>query len=136
MYFPEIDREKTIKNVDDLLKKYHTFRRISGNAIPQKLTSTLDDMPKSPTHENVMESKLVKKIDCEAIYHDINLALSRLDKDSQNLLWGKYIATDRHSDYERYSQMAISHTTYYQWLNKARLSFAEAYHHGELIEFR
>lgn len=136
MNFPEVDKEKTAKNVDELLKKYHTFRRLSGNAIHQNLTSTISELPKSSSHGNVAESKILEKIDCEQIYIDINQALATLDRDAQNLLWGKYIAPDRHSDYERYSQMAISKTTYYDWINRARLAFSEAYHHGELIAFK
>lgn len=134
MEFPEIDKEQTIKNVDKFLKKYHTIRRLSGNDIPQRLTSIITDTPSTGTHNNhALEDKIANKIDCEQIFLDINLAISKLDKDSQNLIWGKYIASDRYTDYDYYSKMCISKSTYYEWLNRARIEFAEAYHGGELF---
>ncbi|MDO4671283.1 MAG: ArpU family phage packaging/lysis transcriptional regulator [Aerococcus sp.] len=131
--FPEIDEEKTVKNVDALLKKCHMIRRLAGEPVPQRLTSVLTSTPKSPSYQNTNESNLFKKLDCESTFQEINRALSTLDQHSQNLLWGKYISSDRYYDYEFYSQMAISKTTYYMRLNRARLDFAESYNGGELL---
>lgn len=137
MDFPEIDKDQTLTNVDRFLKKYHTFRRLSGNDIPQRLTSIISEVPSSSSHNNHdLEDKITKKIDSEQIFLDINKAISKLGKDSQNLIWGKYIADDRYTDYDYYSKMCISKSTYYEWLNAARMEFAEAYHSGELLAIR
>lgn len=133
MEFPEIDKERTIQNVDQLLKKYHTFRRLSGQPVPQKLSSVISEEPRASGSRYTTEDRIVDKIQYAEILHDINDALSVLDRDTQNLLWGKYIAPNRYNDYQRYSKLCISKSTYYRWLDHARLLFAEAYHNGELV---
>lgn len=133
MEFPEIDKERTIQNVDQLLKKYHTFRRLSGQPVPQKLSSVISEEPRASGGRYTTEDRIIDKIEYEQIYEDINDALRMLSANSQNLIWCKYLSDNRQPDYVYYSKMCISHTTYYDWLNKARMEFAEAYRSGELI---
>ncbi|MDO4681100.1 MAG: ArpU family phage packaging/lysis transcriptional regulator [Aerococcus sp.] len=136
MLFPEIDSEKTIEQVDQLLSRYHMIRRLAGEPIPQKLTTAFSQLPKSVTNDNLNEQRIFDKIDGERLFADINRALLTLDQSDRHLLWSKYIAGDGGFDYEAYSQMHIGKTTYYQRLNRARLCFAEAYHRGELLVFK
>lgn len=133
MDLPQVDEAKTIAAVDKLLKKYHTFRRRAGQPIPQKLTSVISDEPRGTTSDHTIADTVLEKIDYQSTYDEINRALRLLDVHSRNILWGKYIASDRLTDYQRYSALCISHTTYYRWLDEARLEFSEAYNDGELI---
>lgn len=136
MLFPEINVEKTSKNVSDFLDHYHTIRRMAGEPVPHSMTSVLSETPKSAPIGNTAEKNIFDQLESQEILHAIHSALACLSSESRRLIWEKYIVGSSRYNYERYEEMGISRPTYNRWLDSARVEFAEAYNHGELLVFR
>lgn len=132
MLFPEIDKEKTIQNVTDLLSSYGRLCRLSGIS-QQKMVAIFSAEPFVPSADNTNEKKLIKAIDYQAQVEKINQAIQLLGKDYQQLLIDKYLK--EYKDYWIYSKYSMSRSTYYRELEDAKLFFAEAYDKGCLLVY-
>lgn len=132
MLFPEIDKEKTIQNVTELLSSYGKLCRLSGIS-QQKMVATFSTEPFAPSADNTNEKKLIKAIDYQAQVEKINQAIQLLGKDHQQLLIDKYMKECK--DYWIYSKYSMSRSTYYRELEDAKLFFAEAYNKGSLLVY-
>lgn len=138
MLLPEIDKEKTKKNVDNLLSNYHRLKRLAGRPIDQNLTATYSFEPKADFFDpsSKIERGVIRKVNAGEIVDEIQSALNLLSVDSRKRLHQKYFQPYKQFDYEIYSNENISSSSYYRMLSKAQLEFAEAYQAGELIEFQ
>lgn len=136
MLFEEIDKEITKKNVDYLLKRYHSIRRRAGSYSP-KITTTYSIIPRSftgQTSDSTSET-VDLRVQAQRQLKEIEDALRCLSGDAKKRLYFKYISDDKLYDYEIYEKLNVSKTTYYKELGEAQLEFAEAYRKGELLAF-
>ena len=62
MLFPEVDKEKTIQNVTDLLSSYGRLCRFSGIS-QQKMVATFSAEPFVPTGANTNEQHIFDALD-------------------------------------------------------------------------
>ncbi|MEY8370140.1 ArpU family phage packaging/lysis transcriptional regulator [Aerococcaceae bacterium 50-4] len=140
MLFSEIVKRETKDNVDQLLSKFHTIRRLAGKPIEQKLTATYTIEPKSFTgvNSNPTEDAILAQTDAQVLYNDIIKAYNCLGPTSRKRLYNKYMSSNPKFDYEVYDggEESISKATFYRDLEKAQIEFAEAYKNGELMKFK
>lgn len=132
---PAINEKQTIKNVKKLLSDYHRVRRLAGAPVSQHLTSVITDTPIHHSQENTTECRMLIKLDAEETCTAIHQAIDLLEDEEKRLLKGKYLSVSGY-DYETYTQLAISKTTYYSHLNRACIHFAESYNGGELVAYQ
>lgn len=137
MLFPDMNKEKTKANVDNLLSNYHSFKRIAGQPVEQSVTATFSFEPKGSGFgvDSKVERGVLKKVSASEVIEQIQRALNLLSVESRKRLHQKYIHSYKRFDYEIYSAENISKSSYYRTLERAQLEFAEAYQHGELIEY-
>ncbi|MDO4679681.1 MAG: ArpU family phage packaging/lysis transcriptional regulator [Aerococcus sp.] len=128
------NQKKAIKKAGDLLKEFHTIRRLAGEPIPQRLTSSWQAVHVQTSPDNTNERRIIQQLDAKKQLNDIYSALNTLDDQARRLLWLSYIDTQQRYKYEIYEEMCISKTSYYTYLNQALLQFAEAYNGGELFQ--
>lgn len=137
MLFPEVDEKATRDKVDELLKRYHTYRRLAGMPIEQKVTATYSLEPKSfggGNSDKIADSVAIK-VDAEPIYQDIIKAINILSVKSRKRIYEKYISGVDSPLYEVVDGENISESTYKRDLGKAQIEFAEAFRGGELLVF-
>lgn len=136
MLFEEIDNEITKKNVDYLLNRYHSIRRLAGSYSP-KITATYSLVPRSFTGQTSdSTSKTVDlRVQAQKQLKEIEDAFDCISADAKRRLYFKYMSDDRIYDYQIYEKQNISKATYYRELGEAQLEFAEAYKNGELMAF-
>ncbi|MGM7556851.1 ArpU family phage packaging/lysis transcriptional regulator [Aerococcus christensenii] len=130
--FLEINKNRKVKNVDDLLSSYGRLCRLSGIS-QQKMVATFSAEPFVPSADNTNEKKLIKAIDYQAQIEKVNQAIQLLGRDHQQLLIDKYLK--EYKDYWIYSKYSMSRSTYYRELEDAKLFFAEAYDKGSLLVY-
>ncbi|MCY3031361.1 ArpU family phage packaging/lysis transcriptional regulator [Aerococcus sp. Group 1] len=132
--FPEVDENKTIRKVNDLLDNYDRLKRMSlydGN-----LTANYRYSPEKKTQSS-SGGGIGKVIDRRErgreIINEIDNAIELVDQEYQKLLKAKYFS--KRLDFDIYSSLSISKSGYYKKLRRAKLQFAEAYKAGELLCF-
>lgn len=132
MLFPEIDKEKTIQNVTELLSSYGKLCRLSG--VPQqKMVATFSAEPFAPTGANTNEQHIFDALDYQSQLKEINCAIKLLNVNYQQLLIDKYVK--EYKDYWIYTKHSLSMATYYRDMKKAKFYFAEAYKKGALLVY-
>lgn len=136
MLFEELDDEITKQNVDYVLSRFHSIKRLAGSFTP-KITATYSITPSSYTGQTSDSTSQLVGLRAEAQQQlkDILDAFECISIESRKRLYYKYISEDRVYDYEIYINQNISKTTYYKELGIAQLEFAEAYKGGELLAF-
>lgn len=136
MLFDKIDEEITKSNVNYLLSRYHSIKRLAGASTP-KVTASYSIMPRSNTGltSDSTGDFVENKIKSTKMLDEVHRAFNCLSGKSKQRLYFKYIAEDRRYDYEIFEDLNISKDTYYRELGKAQIEFAEAYKSGELIAF-
>lgn len=136
MLFEEVHEEITKNNVNNLLSRYHSIKRLAGSYTP-KITTTYSLTPRSETGltSDSTSDKVSLKGKATEQLKEIDRAFKCLSADSRNRLHYKYMSEDSLYDYQIYNAQNISKDTYYRELSKAQLEFAEAYNGGELMVF-
>lgn len=131
----EIDVEKTTENVKDLLKDYHSYRRMALSAESIK-SPAMTGMPASHGVENSIERRLIKRLEAQEKVREIDRLIKSdiLKTDYQTILIGCFI--QEHDDEFMWDQLHISRTTYYKVKKRAILYFAEAYRCEDLLVFK
>ncbi|MFB5068299.1 MAG: ArpU family phage packaging/lysis transcriptional regulator [Aerococcus sanguinicola] len=130
---PEIDKEKTLDNVDDFLSNYDRYCRLAGSSA-QKLTASLSGMPGEGKTNNSSQDTFMRAVKFKDIVISIHQALDNLGVEEKEIIDRKYLKGDL--DYWIYKSLNISRATFYRRLDKARLDFAEAYRSGELWVYK
>lgn len=131
---PEIDENKTRKNVIRLLEQYDKLCLLSGEQYEQKLTADYSLEPKgSGGISRPIENIVSRKLNAIQILDNIYEALDRLDIEQRAMLWNHYILRNV-NEFVIENKYFMSKPTYYAKLKKAQVSFAWAYSNGELIE--
>lgn len=136
MLFDEIDKEITKQNVDWLLSRYHSIKRLAGSH-NQKMTSTYTFMPRSYTGEtsDPVAEAVTNRIKARQQLKEIEQAINCLSGNARKRIYFKYLVEDMYYDYQIYNGENISEATYYRELGKAQIEFAEAYKGGALLAF-
>lgn len=135
MLFREINRDATKKNVHGLLSAYRSLARIADEDYMPKMTSTYSFEPKSFTGRtsDPVGGALSMKQQAEDELESIIKAFNKLNAYQRQLLYFRYIDRQEKSDIQIYMDMNMSERTYYRELEKALMSFAEAYKNGRLL---
>lgn len=130
--FLEINKNRKVKNVDDLLSSYGRLCRLSG--VPQqKMVATFSAEPFAPTGANTNEQHIFDALDYQSQLEEINRAIKLLNVNYQQLLIDKYVK--EYKDYWIYTKHSLSMATYYRDMKKAKFYFAEAYKKGALLVY-
>lgn len=113
----------TKKNIGNLLKKYPSFKRVASNIDDEKLTELEG---KEDNH-----SKNIYLICC--LYHDINVALDKLNSEEYSFIYDKYLSGEKVTAYQIHREMSISADNYYRHLNAALFNFCKSFREGLLF---
>lgn len=136
LFFPEIDENKTIKQAERKLKEYPRLKRMVGEAEEQTVTASYSFQPRSNRNtrhsqvENIVARKDEAERELEAIEQAVNLVSDDLYR---AIIIRAYLTAKAEHDYVIYSDLGLSHTTYYEYRDKALVEFAEGYRHGTLL---
>lgn len=131
--FPEMDRDKTKRNVHRLLSHYRSMARLADEEYTPKLTATYSFELKAPGISDNVGNAVARKVTAERELWKIGRALNKLNAYQRQLLHERYIDRRELTDIEIYYDLGMSKTTYYKELEKAQVEFAEAYDNGRLI---
>lgn len=133
--FPEIDKEKTKKNVHRLLSHYRSMARLADEEYTPKITATfsleLKGSGGSPSDQ--VGNAVSRKVTAEQELWKIGRAMNKLNAYQRQLLHDRYIDRRQWSDIMIYMDLGMSEATYYRELGKAQIEFAEAYDNGRLL---
>ncbi|KAA9238586.1 MULTISPECIES: ArpU family phage packaging/lysis transcriptional regulator [Aerococcus] len=127
----EIDKYATINKVESLLEEYPRLCRVAGVKVQQSLTANYNSVAVSHSTTNTNEESIINAIGARKEIQDIDYALSLLNDTNRKILEYKY--KYGYGDRFAYSRLAISESTYYRYLIKAKIEFAEAYCNGVLL---
>lgn len=134
MLLPELDIEKTCKNVRALFKQYPSLERLAGEEYTQHLTASYSLEPRTKTNkrQNSIENMVTRKVKAQQILADLYGALNRLPVEHRNILWRHHVL-DNITDYVIEQEFYMGRTKYYEFLRSAEIEFAEVYNKGELL---
>lgn len=133
--FPEINKDKTKKQVRDLLSCYRTMVRIAGEEYTPKVTATYSFELKSftGTGSRATENAVVRKVTAEQTIEKICKAMNKLNAYDRQLIHDKYFDNRELTDTAIYLTYNMSSSSFYRELDKAMIKFAEAYENGSLL---
>lgn len=133
--FPEIDKDKTKKQVRDFLSCYRSMARIAGEEYTPKVTATYSFELKSftGTVSRATENAVVRKVTAEQTLAKISKAINKLNAYDRQLIHDKYMDNRELNDIEIYLTYNMSSSSFYRELDKALIKFAEAYENGTLL---
>ncbi|MCY3025893.1 DUF1492 domain-containing protein [Aerococcus sp. JJEM-2022a] len=132
--FPEVDENKTIAKVNDLLGNYDRLKRMSlyDGHLTANYRYSLEKKTQSTSDGGV--GKVIERRERgREIINEIDNAIELVEPEYRQILKAKYFS--KRLDFDIYSSLSISSSGYYQKLRKAKLQFAEAYKAGELLCF-
>lgn len=133
--FPEIDKEKTKKNVHRLLSHYRSMARLADEEYTPKITATfsleLKGSGGSPSDQ--VGNAVSRKVTAEQELWKIGRAMNQLNADKRQILHYRYIDSREMTDTMIYYDLNMSERTFYRELGKAQIEFAEAYDYGRLL---
>lgn len=133
--FPEIDKEKTKRQVRDLLSCYRSMIRIAGEEFIPKVTATYSFELKSYTGlvSRTVENAVVRKVTAEQELIKISAAMNKLNAYDRQMIYDKYMNKEELSDTLIYLEYSMSSSSFYRELDKSLIKFAEAYDNGSLL---
>lgn len=135
-FFPEIDEKATIKNAKRKLREYPRWRRVANDVNGQKVTQTYSFELRNPSGSpsRPVENLAIRKVDALAELDAIEYAVNcLLNPNHRRILYEKFLKDHRSYDFEIYSGMYLSETSFYIELGEALTAFAEQYRSGCLI---
>jgi len=132
--FPEIDKEKTKKNVHRLLSHYRSMARLADEEYTPRITATYSFEPKAPGGiSDTVSQSVSRKVTAEREIWKIGRAMNKLNAYQRQLLHDRYIDRREMTDTMIYYDLSMSERTFYRELGKAQIEFAEAYDDGRLL---
>ncbi|MGM0217842.1 ArpU family phage packaging/lysis transcriptional regulator [Enterococcus sp. AZ126] len=135
LLFPEIDRKKTKKKVDNLLKTYRSLVRIAGEKCSPKVTTAYTfemkniDKEFSRKPDKVVDRKYLAEVELEKITD----AMNQLDAYDRQLLYDKFMDRNFTTNIAIYMKHHMSESKFYRELDNAMIHFAESYESGKLL---
>lgn len=119
-FLPEIDREKTRKNVEAALEQYRIMLLMNPEEYEPKVTSSLKLIPSAPTNEfhSSTEDVAIKRTDMEIKRNEfikrILRAVNRLSYQERSIIINRYLTGEDTFDYEIYNELGFSESKYYR----------------------
>ncbi|WP_242694923.1 ArpU family phage packaging/lysis transcriptional regulator [Pseudogracilibacillus auburnensis] len=119
-FLPEIDRDKTKKNVEAALEKYQIMLLMDPEECEPKITASFRLAPSSPTNEfhSTTEDVALERIEITEkrrnYINRIRKAVNRLNYQERTIIIKRYINDDDIYDYEVYNEMGFSERKYYR----------------------
>lgn len=136
LFFPEIDENKTIKQAERKLKEYPRLKRMVGEAEEQTVTASYSFQPRGnkPTRTSQVENIVARKDEAERELEAIEQAVNLVSNDLyREIIFKSYLQAKKEHDYIIFGDLGLSHTTYYEYRDKALVEFAEGYRNGILL---
>lgn len=135
--FAEIDEETTRKIAKEVLSNYHRINRFAGGGA-SRVTSAFSITPRSETNVTSDETALAaeRSVSAQNLLEDIHKAIDVLSDDVRKAIYFKYISEDGRYDYEIIEDLMISKDTFYRWLAKGQVEFAQAFRDGGLVVYK
>lgn len=125
--FPQIDQDKTIKQVRKFLdKKLPQAVRASGHSVTDLKSPSMDGMPKSAPAGNLAEDRITRHLYAEEIVRQTIQAIARCDHECREILDLLYL--QGYSNTRCYMEIGYSKSQYFaRWKPLAMLQFAQSY---------
>lgn len=133
MLLPEIDERRTRDNVIRLFEQYDSLCRLAGEDYEQSMTASYSLEPKGPMGiSRPVENLVTRKVTAIQILESVYDALDKLNIEQRAMLWNHYILKNA-TEFVIEQEYNMSKPTYYTYLKKAQIAFAEVYNVGELL---
>ncbi|WP_062513969.1 ArpU family phage packaging/lysis transcriptional regulator [Halobacillus sp. KGW1] len=122
---PEIDREKTRKNVEAALEKYHIYLLMDPAEIAPNITSSFKITPPSNNNQfhSSTESTAIDRIDKDEerrrYVEKIRRAVNRLAHKERSVIVKRYMEEEDMLDYIAYNELGFSERHYYRVKSRA-----------------
>ena len=132
----ELNEEKTIENVHNLLENYSRLKRIAQSSVTLK-SPKFDDMPKAEPNGNSNEDKVVKRLQVQQEYKEINRIIEEMPGECGRysyILKHLYIYRTRPIE-KIYRELHIEKDAYSKLKREAQLAFAEAFTIEDLLDW-
>lgn len=119
-FLPEIDRDKTKKNVEAALEKYQIMLLMDPEELEPKITASFHLAPSAPTNEfqSSTEDTAIQIIDLtekrKKYINKIRKAVNRLSYQERTIIISRYFKSDDVFDYEVYNELGFSESKYYR----------------------
>lgn len=135
-----LDENKTLKNVEKLLKSYRRLVIIAGAEFEPKVTATYSFEPRNFTGvtNKPIENYVIRKVAAQKVVEKIEKALNGIiDAEIAQAMYLKYCQSKQLYDYEIYNNMLhISETEFYRRIHVGKMFFAERYDDGKLQVYK
>ncbi|EUJ42453.1 ArpU family phage packaging/lysis transcriptional regulator [Listeria fleischmannii] len=136
---PEINVNKTVFNAKQVLSCYRALQRMAGAEFTQSLTASYSSEPKGPVNNSsTIENIVINRINGNKASEEVAkicFAVNRLNKLSQEIIKYSYLTQNEYTELEVQEIVRKYGGNFRELKKKALLMFAEAYEHGELLEF-
>lgn len=134
----KVDESKTRNNVKRLMsnyKKIQSMAQYGEDAAISRISHT-GHIKGSPQSSDVIGKAVAKREKAKAIYDDIQKAFALMDQDYLKYMKLYHFKTSSKTDIGIYLDESMSKTTFYVYVKRAELEFADYYRAGELKVFK
>lgn len=134
--FDTIDDRRTVKLAKAELKTVPRLVRLVSSSYEMKVTQTFSLELKTfgNQNHNGIDDHLAKQEDALEELTPFIKAINCLNADEAHILHLKYLTKEPMMDFQIIDKLAYSDRHFYRMLNRALLSFAEAYKGGKLVK--
>ena len=135
-FWPEVDEEQTIENVDGLLKDYPHYRMRAKREAGLLRSPSMDGMPRADSYDNRVEEEYVSHVEAQQVELNCRYAIESIeDNELRTILHDKYMRGDTNEAIMIKLNNMPKETYRRRWHN-ACLTFAEIYGIQELQVFK
>ncbi|GAB2496004.1 hypothetical protein GCM10008929_17380 [Alkalibacterium psychrotolerans] len=135
----EVDETKTRQNVKRLLRSYKKIQAMAHNGGEDAAISRISHtghIRGSQQNSDIIGQAVAKREKAKAIYDDIEQAFNRVDEDYLKCMKLYYFKPSTTTNINIYLDESISESTYYNYVKRAELEFADYYRAGALKVFK
>lgn len=135
-FFPKVNKEATVKNVDELLKEYPHYRLRAKREAGMLRSPSMDGMPRADSYSNRVEDEYVSHVGAQQVELNCRYAIQAIEDDEQRtILHDKYLRGDT-NEAIMIKLNNMPKETYRRRWHEACLTFAEIYGIKELQVFQ
>lgn len=131
----EIDKQKSVENARNILKKYRRHFLISGECFESSITSRYSLVPRSETNVNNprIDNHLNRKLESEKYLRRVHEATNKMNTHRQKILYYRFMDKEELSNYEISKLIGLSESSFKKDLRKALLEFSYSFEGGLLL---
>ncbi|MDN6291474.1 MAG: hypothetical protein L0J35_00190 [Tetragenococcus halophilus] len=133
----ERDEKATVRQVRRVLKNYLKIGSMAEESVSIGTSKFSENghIKKKVTNSDIVGKSVTRKVMSQQELAEIERALKKVSSEYRRVLKAKYTKDYYEHDFNIYMDMGLSEKTFYRYIRKGEMQFAENYKNGMLLVF-